>query len=129
MNITTRNRDFGPREYILVIILRVLVSCWGDDDVDELNFPPHLSRKSTGFVEQWELYSLQVNIIFSFEILDYSNFFASTGAFQWNLNSLLALLVRYKFVCYDAPLLVYVTTFSCIFFRSISWCCGGCHMS
>ena len=38
-----------------------------DDALDKLNLPAaHLSRKSTGFVEHWELYSLQVNIIFRF---------------------------------------------------------------
>ena len=38
-----------------------------EDALDKLNLSAaHLSRKSTGFVEHWELYSLQVNIIFRF---------------------------------------------------------------
>ena len=63
-----------------------------DDALDKLNLPAaHLSRKSTGFVEHWELYSLQVNIIFRFS--DFENFLMTliTLDFFQNLASTLTL--------------------------------------
>ena len=63
-----------------------------EDALDKLNLPAaHLSRKSTGFVEHWELYSLQVNIIFRFS--DFENFLMTliTLDFFQNLASTLTL--------------------------------------
>ena len=63
-----------------------------EDALDKLNLSAaHLSRKSTGFVEHWELYSLQVNIIFRFS--DFENFLMTliTLDFSQNLASSMTL--------------------------------------